>query len=90
MTSRPADIGGLQSHPDYPLAVPTPDHFLPLLYVAGIAAASGRGAAALVRGCTLGSISMTCYGVGIAAIAQARGGPAAGVPDGVPPDQTNL
>ena len=42
MTTAPADIARLSEHPDFALAVPTPDHFLPLLYVAGLAAASER------------------------------------------------
>ena len=90
MAERPGDIVELVNHPDYSTAVPTPDHFLPLLYVAGIAAASGARAVPLVRGCTLGSVSMTCYGVGIEGIECAEGGSAAGVPSDVPPDQTNL
>ncbi len=90
MTQRPQDIGELANHPDYRAAVPTPDHFLPLLYVAGLAAAAGTGATPIVRGCALGSISMTCYGVGIDGIECANGGTAAGVPRDVPADQTNL
>ena len=90
MAERPGDIVELVNHPDYSTAVPTPDHFLPLLYLAGIAAASGARAVPLVRGCTLGSVSMTCYGVGIEGIECAEGGSAAGVPSDVPPDQTNL
>ncbi len=90
MAEKPGEIRELQNHPDYALAVPTPDHFLPLLYVAGIAAASGARALPLVRGCTLGSVSMTCYGVGIEGIECTEGGSAAGVPGDVPPDQTNL
>lgn len=57
----PAELGRLQEHPDYPLAVPTPDHFLPLAYVAGIAAARNARPEVLVGGCTLGSLSMTSY-----------------------------
>lgn len=90
LAERPADIAELQEHPDYALAVPTPDHFLPLLYIAGIAAASGTAASPLVRGCTLGSVSMTCYGVGTEGIGCTQGGAAAAVPSDVPPDQTNL
>ena len=90
MSERPADIAELQQHPDYGLAVPTPDHFLPLCYIAGIAAATGTVASPLVRGCTLGSISMTCYGAGTDGVACTQGGAGADVPTGVPPDQTNV
>jgi 4,5-DOPA dioxygenase extradiol len=90
MCERPGDIAELANHPDHSAAVPTPDHFLPLLYIAGLAAASGAGAVPLVRGCTLGSISMSCYGVGIEGIDCATGGAAAAVPADVPADQTNL
>lgn len=90
MADNPAGIAGLQKHPDYALAVPTPDHFLPLLYMAGIADATGKAAAPLVRGCTLGSVSMTCYGVGTEGIACTQGGAGAEVPVDVPADQTNL
>jgi 4,5-DOPA dioxygenase extradiol len=90
MIEAPQDVARLQQHPDYALAVPTPDHFLPLLYLAGVAAAAGTGAAPLVRGCALGSISMTCFGVGTEALECAEGSTAAGVPGDVPPDQTNL
>jgi Uncharacterized conserved protein len=90
LSSRPERIGELADHPDYAMAVPTPDHFLPLLYLAGIAAASGVPAVPLVRGCTLGSLSMTCYGVGLETSDCITGGAAAGVPAGVPADQVNL
>jgi 4,5-DOPA dioxygenase extradiol len=80
----------LKQHPDYALAVPTPDHFLPLLYIAGVAATSGGSAATLMRGCTLGSISMTSFGVGTESMGCAKGGAAADVPGDVPGDQTNL
>src|SRR5689334_11672095 len=32
----PEDVLRLTGHPDYALAVPTPDHFIPLLYLAGL------------------------------------------------------
>src|SRR5690606_30425744 len=48
-----ADPGGilkLTEHPDYDQAVPTPDHFIPLLYLAGMAEAGGEPLAAGVQG----------------------------------------
>jgi 4,5-DOPA dioxygenase extradiol len=90
MKERPAEVSALREHADFPAAVPTPDHFLPLLYLAGIAAASGAPALPLVRGCTLGSVSMSCYGVGMEGVECVDGAGAAGVPRDVPPDQTNL
>jgi len=86
----PGAILKLREHPDYSLAVPTPDHFVPLLYIAGLAAAAGVGAEPLVRGYAMGSISMTCYGIG--AHLELRKDPtcAARLPAGVPPDQTNM
>jgi len=32
MTTQPAALQELQGHPDYALAVPTPEHFLPLAF----------------------------------------------------------
>ncbi len=64
MADDPSAILRTMEHPDCAAAVPTPDHFVPLLYTAGIAANVGQ-ATALVRGYALGSLSMTCYGVGV-------------------------
>jgi 4,5-DOPA dioxygenase extradiol len=61
MTTRPADAAALDRHPDYHLAAPTPDHFIPLLYVAGAATAAGTTARMLIEGCDLGSLSMTSF-----------------------------
>ena len=86
----PGAILRLADHPDYGLAVPTPDHFIPLLYLAGLAAAREATAEPLVTGYALCSISMTCYAAGAAAgLAPQREG-AAGLPPDVPPDQTNI
>ena len=85
----PAGILELAEHPDYSDAVPTPDHFLPLVYIAGVAAASGERPEALIRGYAMGSLSMTCYGLGVDLACHREEG-AAGVPEGVPADQTNI
>jgi Uncharacterized conserved protein len=90
LEERPGDIAKLTEHPDFRLAAPTPDHFLPLLYIAGIAAADGLPARAWLRGCTLGSISMSCYGVGLEHIDCLAAHEGASVPADVPGDQTNL
>lgn len=68
--------------------MPTPDHFIPLLYTAGLAAAE-TDAQPLLRGYAMGSLSMTCYGVGMEGVACEDGDGAAPLPAGVPPDQTN-
>ena len=44
MRDRPGDILRLAEHPDFDLAVPTPDHFIPLLYIAAVAAAADGAA----------------------------------------------
>lgn len=89
MADDPGSILRLAGHADYALAVPTPDHFIPLLYIAGLAAA-GEGSRPLLRGYAMGSLSMTCYGVGAGGEADVDGRGAAGLPPGVPPDQTNI
>ena len=64
MTSDPAAAGALVDEPDYAISAPTPDHFLPLLYLAGAAAATSERARVLVEGFSMGALSMTSYVVG--------------------------
>jgi 4,5-DOPA dioxygenase extradiol len=64
MTGTPADAVRLEKHPDFVRAAPTPDHFIPLLYVAGLAAAAGQTADVLVDGYAMGSLSMASYAIG--------------------------
>jgi 4,5-DOPA dioxygenase extradiol len=93
MTTRPAEILSLQQHPDFERAVPTPDHFIPLLYVAGLAQAAGSKPKILVDGYALGSISMTSYTLDCECPrTQGDDAPTGDpLPDPtVPPDQTNL
>ena len=90
MATDPAEILKVSEHPDYELAVPTPDHFIPLLYLAGLAGAGEGAAIPLLRGYAMGSISMTCYGLGTDAETSGEIDGAAGLPSGIPPDQTNM
>ena len=61
MTNNPAALPSVVSHRSYRNAVPTPDHFIPLLYIAGLATATGTKATSTLKGCALGSLSMTSY-----------------------------
>ena len=65
MTEDPGAVARLQEHPDLTAAVPTAEHFLPLVYLAGLADAAGTPAEVLVGGYQLGSLSMTSYTVGL-------------------------
>ncbi len=64
MLEDPQRTAALVGHPDYGLAVPTPDHFLPLAPLAGMAAADGSGTRVLVDGYVAGSLSMTSFRLG--------------------------
>ena len=91
MLERPHDIPSLASHPDYRLAVPTDDHFLPLLYLAGLSSAAGRRADVLVDGYAYGSLSMTAYTLDARCPGLRRDGQgAAPLATGLPPEDANV
>ncbi len=92
MSTSPGDIVALQGHPDFRNAVPTPDHFIPLLYLAGLAEADGSSARTFVEGYAYGSLSMTAYTLGAECPEQAPSPGAAALPnpDSVPIDEANI
>jgi 4,5-DOPA dioxygenase extradiol len=93
MTSTPAAVADLADHADYHLAAPTPDHLIPLLYLAGLAQAAERTADVLVDGYAYGSLSMTSYTLGAGPDLAPGSGRGAGEPGELPvgpPDGSNL
>lgn len=90
VTSAPGDLVGVEDHDDFTTAAPTPEHFCPLLYIAGLASASGETVRTLIDGCAMGSLSMTSYALGVGELqpgAEANGSPA--LPQ-LPADETNI
>lgn len=91
MTDAPTAATDLQDHTDFDTAAPTPDHFIPLLYLAGLAGAAGRPTDVLVDGYVYGSLSMTAYTLDLPAPAPEIPGPAVAPSMGSgPPEGTNI
>jgi len=57
----PARVIEVLDRPDAQLSVPTPEHFLPVAYIAGLASAANRPLRTLVAGCEMGSLSMRSF-----------------------------
>lgn len=92
MTTAPAGVLALADHPDFDLAVPTPDHFIPMLYLAGLADSECATCDVLVDGYAYGSLSMSAYTLGADCSLVGERGPSGGElpdPDVVPPEDTN-
>ena len=69
MLSNHADATRLDAHADYRAAVPAPDHFILLVYLAGLAGVATDKLDVLVDGYAHGSLSMTTYTLGLACAA---------------------
>ncbi|HTY72834.1 MAG TPA: 4,5-DOPA dioxygenase extradiol [Actinomycetes bacterium] len=90
LVESPGDVPLLDRHADYRASVPTPDHFLPLLYLAGPASDTEERPELLVDGYSAGSLSMAAYTLGASCPPVDDGDPAAALLTDVPADQTNL
>lgn len=90
MLSAPSDFARLVEHRDFELAAPTPDHFLPLAYIAGLASSGGQSADLLVDGYTMGSLSMASYTIGADITVDSQEQDEAPILPEVPADETNV
>ena len=91
MTERPGDAASLVAHRDFLQCAPTPEHFLPLLYLAGLAGAEDSATRELVDGYAFGSLSMTSYTLDAARPSVESGlGGSAPLAAGVPAEDTNV
>jgi 4,5-DOPA dioxygenase extradiol len=90
MLSAPSDLARLIEHRDFRLAAPTPDHFFPLAYIAGLASVGGQPADVLVDGYTMGSLSMASYTIGAHVTVNPQEQDDAPMLPKVPADETNL
>lgn len=59
LSDTPTRIADVLKHPHARKAVPTPEHFLPVVYVAAAAEAAGLGLSTVVDGGDFGSLTMT-------------------------------
>src|SRR4051812_34738619 len=91
MLSNPTEFATLDAHRDFRHAVPTPDHFIPALYLAGLAAATkDADTEILVDGYAYGSLSMTAYTLGLSCPDAAGEGGSPQPPADLPPDGSNI
>jgi 4,5-DOPA dioxygenase extradiol len=92
LQDEPGDVLRLVEHPDYQQAVPTPDHFIPLLYFAGLASARGASIDRWTEGYSYGSLSMASYVTGVEAPSATQDDEGSGHAPGTdaPPEQSNI
>ncbi|MBC2644225.1 MULTISPECIES: 4,5-DOPA dioxygenase extradiol [unclassified Rhodococcus (in: high G+C Gram-positive bacteria)] len=91
MLTDPTEFASLDAHRDFAKAVPTPDHFIPALYLAGLADQSAHpGVDILVDGYAYGSLSMTAFTLGLSC-PTIPGPTGSSLPPGTfPPDSSNI
>ncbi len=91
MLTDPTEVARLAGDRDFGSAVPTPDHFIPLLYLAGLASAGGAGATdVLVDGYAYGWLSMTSYTLDLPCSTAGAGGPVPPLPASTPPADSKM
>jgi 4,5-DOPA dioxygenase extradiol len=91
MLGDPTEVATLDGHRDFRTAVPTPDHFIPALYLAGLAGAGAAGnTEVLVDGYAYGSLSMTAYTLGLPCPDATGVGGSPQPPADLPPDGSNI
>jgi 4,5-DOPA dioxygenase extradiol len=91
MLTDPTEFTTLDAHRDFGRAVPTPDHFIPAVYLAGLAGeTTGPDVDVLVDGYAYGSLSMTAYTLGLPCPHSANESGSPQPPADLPPDGSNI
>jgi 4,5-DOPA dioxygenase extradiol len=90
-TSAPERAASLASDPDFLRVAPTPEHFLPFLYIAGFGAQTRQPLEVLIDGYAFGSLSMTSFLVCMECPASDRdAGGSAPLGSSAPPEDANI
>jgi 4,5-DOPA dioxygenase extradiol len=90
-TSTPENAASLTRHDGFRMVAPTPEHFLPFLYIAGFGARTKQTLDVLVDGYAYGSLSMTSFVVGMECPDKVRDpGGAAPLGTSAPPEDANI